>query len=325
MIVPEFWAEASERRRVDGRQFTVKRFGWSDSSETEARQHAQTRLAEALEELVERGTVRRVDHKVTYNGAEGLPIREEVVARHGDVVISRNGYGALCLNTSDVFFADIDVLPASSELYTFTAVVCLATLGWLVGSSAGGLGLALAGGIVGLLLALPLAKLLFAAVMTWRKSPEERALANIRRVSMAHPQLNLQVYRTPMGYRVLVLNEAFDPTSERALKLLSEFNSDPRYIAMCRNQRCFRARVSPKPWRMKLDRMKPKSGVWPIRQDRMAERQAWVERYQQKAGDFAACHYLMQLGADTRTDQAERVQALHDDYSQAHRTSLPVA
>lgn len=45
---------------------------------------------------------------MAYNGAQGVPIREEVLERHGDTVITRNGYGAKCLNTPDVLFADVD-------------------------------------------------------------------------------------------------------------------------------------------------------------------------------------------------------------------------
>jgi hypothetical protein len=41
-------------------------------------------------------------------GVEGVPIREQIVQRDGDVIITRNSYGALCLNSPDVLFADID-------------------------------------------------------------------------------------------------------------------------------------------------------------------------------------------------------------------------
>src|SRR6185295_15118966 len=43
MIVPKFWAEARLPHREPGRQVTVRRFGWSDTSEAEAQAHAETR------------------------------------------------------------------------------------------------------------------------------------------------------------------------------------------------------------------------------------------------------------------------------------------
>jgi len=38
-----------------------------------------------------------------------VPIREEIVSRHGDTIITRNSYGARCLNTPNALFADITV------------------------------------------------------------------------------------------------------------------------------------------------------------------------------------------------------------------------
>ena len=35
MIVPQYWAEARIKKRINGRLVTVKRFGWSDDSESD--------------------------------------------------------------------------------------------------------------------------------------------------------------------------------------------------------------------------------------------------------------------------------------------------
>ena len=88
---------------------TVRRFGWSDTSHADAQANADVRAREAIARIA-RGekTVERRDLKCAYNGSEGVPIREEIVDRYGDTVITRNGYGALCLNTPNVLFADID-------------------------------------------------------------------------------------------------------------------------------------------------------------------------------------------------------------------------
>ena len=52
--------------------------------------------------------LRRREPQTSYNGAEGVPIREEVLEQHGEEIITRNSYGARCLNTPNVLFADID-------------------------------------------------------------------------------------------------------------------------------------------------------------------------------------------------------------------------
>lgn len=100
MIVPAFWAEARAQRREQNRQVTVRRFGWSDESLTAAQAHAETRAAEALLRIWsgDKKLLRR-EPKIAYNGAHGVPIREEIIARQGDAIVTRNGYGAHCLNT----------------------------------------------------------------------------------------------------------------------------------------------------------------------------------------------------------------------------------
>ena len=79
MIVPEYWAEASEKFVSEDGQRTIRRFGWSNESESAAAEHAKKRVAEALEQLRAGESVLVREPKVPYNGADGLPIREEVI------------------------------------------------------------------------------------------------------------------------------------------------------------------------------------------------------------------------------------------------------
>ena len=126
MIAPQYWSESKIKKVVNGKQYTLKRFGWSDVSEFEAKKHADIRLREAEEILIKAGDVRRIDHKASYNGAEGIPIREEVISHHNNSVITRNTYGALCINTPNVFFADIDFdYKPSFKIHSFAAIVLL--------------------------------------------------------------------------------------------------------------------------------------------------------------------------------------------------------
>lgn len=282
MIVPQFWAEAKTTTRHDGRQLTIKRFGWSDKSEADAGSNARRRVDEAIQRIQSGESVRRMDHKVPYNGAEGLPIREEVIARHDDIVISRNSYGALCLNTPDVLFADVDV----------QAPGFFASLRRLFGRSAA--------------------------------DPFATAMDVIKTWSEHHPNWHLRVYRTPMGYRVVVMHATFDPRGDEALEFLQQIRSDPIYVRMCQNQNCFRARVSPKPWRIGIEHIRPRPGVWPIKPEKMPGRIAWVKDYEAAARDFASCRFEVDLGNQSVNRKCERVRKLHDDYCRSN-SSLPLA
>jgi hypothetical protein len=125
MIVPEYWVRARGQGRSGRRQVTVHRYGWSDTSLVDATKMAETRVDEALQQILAGARLERRESLGVYNGADGVPIREEVVSRSGASVISRNSYGARCLNTPDVLFADIDFEEPAAANVSLGFFVCL--------------------------------------------------------------------------------------------------------------------------------------------------------------------------------------------------------
>lgn len=324
MIIPRYWAESKMTVALDGKTQTYRRYGWSNDSEVDARLSAQQRVEDAVLRAKAGEQVRRVDHKVAYNGAEGLPIREEVIKTFDDSVLSRNSYGALCLNTPDVVFADVDVITQPNYLpYVFGYIALL--VGAVVGASLALPELNSWLVVVAMVVFLGIVEALKSyAARNWRASPAGKALKKIRAFSKANPDWRLRVYRTPHGYRVLVMHACFSPSSPEVQRFFSEVGTDPYYVKMCNNQQCFRARVSPKPWRIGLGRVDSGSGVWPIKAERMLSREKWVRQYEQESRGFASCAYIESLGANKLDSKAERIRAIHDEYSQAGR-DLPLA
>src|SRR5690606_32391339 len=159
---------------------------------------ADARLEEAVRTLEREGDVRRIDHKITYNGAEGIPIREEVISQHQDVVISRNSYGALCLNTPDVFFADIDFAMESSFKAVSLAFVlllgCAAVVSFFFQSSL----VFILGAFLALILSSTLAAAIRNLMLRAKGGIEKIALDRINTVATENPELHVRVYRTPM-------------------------------------------------------------------------------------------------------------------------------
>lgn len=323
MRIPEYWAEGRARSRTRDRQVTIRRWGWSDESQADAQRHADGRAAEALQRVLAGENRPRREPKVAYNGAEGVPIREEIVARHGPAIVTRNAYGALCLNTPDVLFADVDFrvdpgcLPgclgatagaaaATGAAYPFG--VAAATAAFFVGFAAGG--------------AAPY--WLMAALRRLAGGHEQIAWRRLHRFLRRRPEWSVRAYRTPAGLRLLATHALFDPTGAEAEEFFRAIGVDPVYHAMCRRQACFRARVSPKPWRVGVaDHMTPRS-VWPIPPERLPERRTWIDRYTAAADGFAACRYVETLGSGVATPSALEVQRLHDEMSKAD-SGLPIA
>jgi len=325
MIVPQYWAEARLQQRVKNRQVTVRRFGWSDASQQDAQADADARAEEALRRILAGETLLRREPKRAYNGAAGVPIREEILARHGETVITRNAYGAHCLNTPNVLFVDVDFLDAPGGwLWLWVAAALVfgaAAAGWALHSWR----LGLVVGLFSLLLSGLIAAALHRLYLRLAGGPERLARRRIAAFSRKHPDWHLRVYRTPAGFRLLAMQRTFDPLEPAVARCFKALGADPLYARMCRNQHCFRARVSPKPWRIGIgSHLKPRPGIWPVDPSKMPERTRWIETYESAAAAYAACRFVEALGSGDTDPAARAVQILHDDLCRA-ASPAPIA
>jgi len=324
MIVPDFWAEARRQEKINGSQITLKRFGWSNESYEHALENANQRVNEAMTRALSGEKVRKIDHKISYNGGEGLPIREEVVVRHEDVVITRNTYGALCLNTPDVLFADVDLNIEPGGKLLFGAGFMLVVLAVAVGMLTSSWSLFFVSLFVAMVFSSALAELVLKLSYLFKGAPETQFRLALEEFVSTSKDTNLRLYKTPNGFRVLAMHDLFDPQGEDAKRLFSNLMADRLYVQMCLNQNCFRARVSPKPWRINIKRMGPRPGTWPIKEERMFARQLWVNAYENASKDYASCVFDSSHGSDIVHPKAKLVMELHDEYSQSN-TELPIA
>ena len=196
MIVPDFWAEARKQHRTPRSQVTVRRFGWSTISQADAQAMAEKRVEEALERILSGQKLDRREKKRSYNGADGVPIREEVLARYGEEVITRNGYGAHCLNSPRVLFADIDF---ATKRLLWPSVLAFALLaaasigigiwlrkGWVTAV------LLLVSGLIAVLISELLSRLVQKSTDTLEAIAREKIVAFVA----ANRTWNLRLYRT---------------------------------------------------------------------------------------------------------------------------------
>lgn len=287
---------------------------------------ADARVRDAMERAQRGERLPRNDRKVPYNGGDGVPIREEIVATHGESVITRNSYGALCLNTPNVLFADVDFAVApygglscvAASLFAIL-LACAAFLFKFRPALAIGL---IVGGFALLFLTNLMVRI---ARKRYQEQCEGTAIGRVERFADQNLDWSMRLYRTPAGLRVLVTHKTFDPNDEGVSQLFSEIGVDRIYARMCANQQCFRARLTPKPWRMGIKaHIKPQPGVWPINPDRLPDRNAWLAVYDEQVRSFAACRYLSTLGPGAMDSSVRPVVELHDRISQA-LTELPIA
>jgi hypothetical protein len=328
MFIPRYWSEASQRESLpERRQVTLHRFGWSSTSQEEAQVHARQRLEEALAVLRRDGPgglrgLKRREHLVAYSGSDGLPIREEVVreCEKTGVVITRNSYGARCLNTTLAMFVDVDRSEPGGTARGWGAVMLGAGLGGLC-SYLGAVPMPfLAGaGLGGFLLgaaAMVIIRLRRGADLQTR-DPLQWALRQTEAWCKTHPSWRVVVYETPAGARLLPVHDLFDAGDESTFEFMDFVKADPLYKRMCRLQKCFRARVSPKPWRCGMKEHFRAGGTWPVLDREKLERRArWVERYERAARPYASCRIVETIGEGRADPRVEEIRHLHDELCQ---------
>lgn len=130
-----------------------------------------------------------------------------------------------------------------------------------------------------------------------------------------------RVYRTAAGLRYL-LTDAPQRVGEETVGLMQRLGSDKLYMTLCRAQDCYRARLTPKPWRIKVKRpphLYPREGAQQEREFR-----DWLADYEAKSSGFAVCKYLRTIGdAPIHSSLAALVKE-HDRATRAD-SDLPLA
>lgn len=281
--IPKFWASATgSARNPRDEDVALKCFGYSDSGVPEAR----ARAMQILTRLHER--VRAGAPWPDRYGYGDRPIREEILRELRsptgslDGYLTRNGYGSTVLNSAALLFADIDDPP------------------------------------VGLLDKL---RGLFRSRTDAAVRPQGLP-KSILAFASAHPSWTLRVYRTFAGWRVLAVHDVFDPEAESTIVALREMDCDPQYVQLTKVQRCFRARMTPKPWRCGIE--KPHRAF--PREDPALEQahQRWLRSYVAACEPYATCRFVVELGRGRPCADAERLVRVHDEATRAG-SSLPLA
>ena len=325
MIVPRYWAEGRAQHRKAGKQITARRFGWSDASQAEAQTNADQRAEDALQRLLSGEKLDRREPKIPYNGADGVPIREEILDQRGETIITRNSYGARCLNTPNVFFADIDFEQPSQPVWPTTIGIAFFAGTMIVGNIFHCLPSAAVVAFAGAFACRKIGRLIH---RSRQRSPDQDyqiALGRIRSYLSKNTHWHFLIYRTPAGVRVLATHQLFDPSDPAVLDCFNQLGTDPVYQQMCLKQKCFRARVSPKPWRIGIgDHLRPRPGTWPVKEQHIPVRNAWLVRYEAAAASFASCVLVESLGSGAIHPEVLPVQVWHDELSRAN-SQLPIA
>ena len=277
MKIPPYWAkETYEGEDGKGRGRFATGLGWSFESFEKAKTEARERARRVFELIVN-------GEKPGMYGYLDRPIREEIVetiSQDGEevAVITRNSYGALVLNTALVMFADID-FPALRWRGVWDALVMMFSR---------------------------------KKRRERRKEIEDERLDWVGRWVQGNRDHPVRVYRTANGLRLLFTGRLYEPTSEETMGMLGELETDPLYLQLTCNQECFRARLTPKPWRCGCDR--PPTGYPWADEEGEREYRRWQQQYDEKTAGIPVCDLVEEYGSLAENAVIRQIVEIHDQY-----------
>lgn len=284
MKIPPFWARATDGEATA--------FGWSFLHPQEAEEHARKRARQTAERIAA-GTLRDAKNRYYADRPLKEPILKELRSADGSIaaLLTRNAPGCLVLNAAKALFVDVDFPPAPKPLET------------------GGF-LALIGRLFGKPAPKPPAVV----------DPMDAILRRAKEWMANHPGWQWRVYRTKAGARLLATHALFDTTSPETEQVFGWLGADPLYRKLCTVQQCFRARLTPKPWRCDY----PDSpSAWPFADDAAQDRHVkWEAGYLERCQTHATCE-LVEAGGDSHPDLQEMI-TLHDATTRVG-SGLPLA
>lgn len=319
MRVPRYWTrvvvpcpkellELDSRilRKRFGNGGTLKIRGWSDISLEDARRNAEERALRVFQALQD-------DNRETDSYAYGdRPLAEaqlsdsDLSAAPGEAIVTRNRYGALILNTAHLFIADIDTTATTSSKVNLGKKRELNPTHYHPKSEE--------------------------KKMSWNpwnlfgpsKGPLEShqsVRTRVESVAQNH-RFSYRLYQTAGGYRLLITSSLFNPKDARTREIFSELGADEKYIRLTALQECFRARLTPKPWRIKITMPQV---VFPFLTE--AEQRSiaqWVERYSEGCQKYATATLI---SASTKSGELQQLLPIikyHDEKTRI-QLDLPLA
>ncbi len=275
MNIPKFWAkENQETLDHKGNPFLAQCWRWSNSTYADAKRRA----AKGITEIARRARTNEPIDRYLYGER---PLREEIIETVGGrgseplAIITRNAYGTLVLNTARVMLVDIDFQSESLLEQLMKSV-----------------------------------KKLLGQVSNKRL---EEHVERLEQWTKDHPDWGMRIYRTRAGLRCLVTHALFDPSQRSTIETLRNLGSDPLYVALCKYQESFQARLTPKPWRCGTA-IPPNRYPWENDEEEKRFR-SWENRYHRACAKFTTCELVAVIGHRRCPVEVEKIQAVHDQYT----------
>jgi hypothetical protein len=140
---------------------------------------------------------------------------------------------------------------------------------------------------------------------------EEQALFDKLQAATDKIGCAMRLYRTRAGYRGIVTDRVGEPGDAFTEQLFAGTGTDPQYARLCGVQKSYRARLTPKHWRLGVP--KPPNKFLREEPDAAAKFAAWLGRYEEACRGFSTCTLLETFGSDTTIYDVAHAVEMHDE------------
>ena len=151
-----------------------------------------------------------------------------------------------------------------------------------------------------------------------KTSPEEKLIEKLRSLCAADESLGVRLYRTHQGWRVMMSGRGIAPDSERMNELFAALHADSLYASLCKRQKCWRARLTPKPYRVGVTGYPAPMDSESASAPKILE---WLQRYESACAGKAVCRLVESMGRKITGNVVE----LHDAETAAGVQDAPLA
>jgi hypothetical protein len=207
-------------------------------------------------------------------------------------IVTRNRYGAEILNADTVMFLDWDVEPHNLYMFMPAPKGFLARLRQTIWG--------------------PTSDQYDTnrkAINDWMQKEKTKLEATIWE-KIESLNVGLRLYETRNGLRGIVTSSQFDPSDALAQNFMTYLGADKLYVRLCRLQGTFRARLTPKHWRIGMVERPPTKPA--VDSAAVAVLQHWLTVYESRSVGFATARFITQMGTPASESTILEVIRLHD-------------
>ena len=302
MNIPKYWEKKEVTFDIDGKEAICAVWGYSDGDPEVARRMIEEKIPK-VEEAIRLawsaktrsnhghdswGDYYHVDAIREQRMEEFLQDGEEIA------VITRNSYGSKIINCPEVMFVDIDTEGDDWGTWDHSEELT---------------------GCLGLFLGSSTKEPAEPAKPAPRPEPSQAkldALARVKGYVDSNPGTGFRIYETTLGLRLIATNQLYEPASDEAMAIMKTLHSDELYMRLCRVQKCFRARLTPKPWRIGVH-SPPISRAWRGPARPYPGHDSWLENYETVSKGYQACRFMEKTGLEAPDPAIKEVVRVHDE------------